>query len=124
MTARRRVLAGVGAIWMAGRVAGLLYGRRAAPIAMALLIVSSLHLHYSQEARMYALLALSVTLFAGTSIRLIAWLGRLSTRLSRRVQDLVASLFARIPPHMPRQTIATPTFSPVWMRSPGGSFRS
>ncbi len=42
-----------------------------------------------------------------TSIRLIAWLGRLSTRLSRRVQDLVASLFARIPPHMPRRTIAT-----------------
>jgi hypothetical protein len=41
------------------------------------------------------------------SIRLIAALGRFSTRLSRRVQDLVASLFARIPPHMPRRTIAT-----------------
>jgi hypothetical protein len=41
------------------------------------------------------------------SIRLIAWLGRFSTKLSRRVQDLVASLFARIPPHMPRKTIAT-----------------
>lgn len=41
------------------------------------------------------------------SIRLIAWLGRLSTRLSRNVQNLVADLFARIPPHMPRKTIAT-----------------
>jgi hypothetical protein len=41
------------------------------------------------------------------SVRLIAWLGRLSTRLSRNVQDLVADLFARIPPHMPRKTIAT-----------------
>lgn len=41
------------------------------------------------------------------SIRLIAWLGRFSTKLSRRVQDLVASLFARIPPHMPKRTIAT-----------------
>lgn len=40
-------------------------------------------------------------------IRLIGWLGRLSTRLSRRLQDLVASLFARIPPHMPRKTIGT-----------------
>ncbi len=41
------------------------------------------------------------------SIRLIAWLGRFSTKLSRRVQDLVANMFARIPPHMPRRTIAT-----------------
>lgn len=41
------------------------------------------------------------------SIRLIAWLGRFSTKLSRRVQDLVANQFARIPPHMPRRTIAT-----------------
>lgn len=41
------------------------------------------------------------------SIRLIAWLGRFSTKLSRRVQDLVAGLFARIPPHMPKRTIAT-----------------
>jgi hypothetical protein len=40
-------------------------------------------------------------------IRLIAWLGRFSTRLSKRAQDFVASLFARIPPHMPRRTIAT-----------------
>lgn len=40
-------------------------------------------------------------------VRLLAWLGRFSTKLSRRVQDLVASLFARIPPHMPRKTIAT-----------------
>ena len=41
------------------------------------------------------------------SIRLIAGLGRFSTKLSRRVQDLVANLFARIPPHMPKRTIAT-----------------
>jgi Permuted papain-like amidase enzyme, YaeF/YiiX, C92 family len=41
------------------------------------------------------------------SIKLIARLGRFSTKLSRRVQDLVANLFARIPPHMPRRTIAT-----------------
>lgn len=41
------------------------------------------------------------------SIRLIAWLGRFSTKLSKRVQDLVADMFARIPPHMPRRTIAT-----------------
>jgi hypothetical protein len=40
-------------------------------------------------------------------IRLIAWVGRLSTKLSKRAQDFVASLFARIPPHMPRRTIAT-----------------
>ena len=40
-------------------------------------------------------------------IRLIARLGRLSTHLSRSVQDLVAGMFARIPPHMPRKTIAT-----------------
>jgi hypothetical protein len=40
-------------------------------------------------------------------VRLIALIGRFSTRLSRTAQDLVASLFARIPPHMPRRTIAT-----------------
>jgi hypothetical protein len=40
-------------------------------------------------------------------IRLIAWVGRFSTKLSRRAQDFVASLFARIPPHMSRRTIAT-----------------
>lgn len=41
------------------------------------------------------------------SVRLIALAGRFSTRLSKRAQNLVASLFARIPPHMPRRTIAT-----------------
>lgn len=41
------------------------------------------------------------------AIRLIAALGRFSTRLSQQAQDVVAGLFARIPAHMPRRTIAT-----------------
>lgn len=40
-------------------------------------------------------------------VRLISWLGQFSTRLSRPAQALVSSLFPRIPPHMPRRTIAT-----------------
>lgn len=40
-------------------------------------------------------------------IRLVARLGRLATRLSKTTQNFVASLFARIPPNMPRRTIAT-----------------
>lgn len=40
-------------------------------------------------------------------IRIIALLGRFATRFSKTTQNLVASLFARIPPHMPRRTIAT-----------------
>ncbi len=41
------------------------------------------------------------------TVGLIARLGRLSTKLSSRAQNLVADFFGRIPPHMPRRTIAT-----------------
>ncbi len=40
-------------------------------------------------------------------VALIARLGRLSTYMSKTVQDVIASQFGRIPPHMPRRTIAT-----------------
>jgi mannosyltransferase len=48
---------------------GTLVGGRAVGLLAALLLcVSGFHIWYSQEARMYALLALSATLFAGTAL--------------------------------------------------------
>jgi mannosyltransferase len=53
------------ALYWAG---ALIAGRAAALIAAALLCVSSFHLWYSQEARMYALLCLATVLFAGAAL--------------------------------------------------------
>lgn len=50
----------------------LLGGRRVGLIAAGLLALSGYHIWYSQEARMYALLALSATLFAGCALRFAA----------------------------------------------------
>ena len=55
----------VAAIYWVGTLVG---GRRTGLIAALLLAVSAFHLFYSQEARMYALLALTATLFAGSTI--------------------------------------------------------
>ena len=60
----------VAAIYWVGTIVG---GRRTGLIAALLLAVSAFHLFYSQEARMYALLALTATLFAGS---MIAYLSR------------------------------------------------
>lgn len=51
---------------------GTLFGNRLAGIfAAVLLCLSGFHIAYSQEARMYALLAFMATLFAGTSWRMV-----------------------------------------------------
>lgn len=51
---------------------GTLFGNRLAGIfAAVLLCLSGFHIAYSQEARMYALLACMATLFAGTSWRMV-----------------------------------------------------
>ena len=51
---------------------GTLFGNRLAGIFAALLLcLSGFHIAYSQEARMYTLLACMATLFAGTSWRLV-----------------------------------------------------
>jgi mannosyltransferase len=60
----------------------MLGGRRAGLIAAGLLALSGYHIWYSQEARMYALLALSATLFAGCAIRFSARPGWLWGTLS------------------------------------------
>jgi uncharacterized membrane protein len=54
-------------------VGGLVAGRKAGLIAAALLAFSAFHIWYSQEARPYALLAISATLFVGASL---SWWGR------------------------------------------------
>ncbi len=59
-------VAGVAAIFW---VASLIDGRTTGFLAALLLCLSGYHIHYSQEARPYALLALTATLFAGTLIR-------------------------------------------------------
>jgi len=59
-------VAGVAAIFWAG---SLFDGRATGFLAAALLCLSGFHIHYSQEARPYALLALSATLFAGATLR-------------------------------------------------------
>ena len=51
-------------------VATLIRGRMTGLIAALLLALSGFHIWYSQEARMYALLALAATVFAGTVLRL------------------------------------------------------
>jgi mannosyltransferase len=59
-------VAAVAAIFWVGR---LIDGPTTGILAAALLCLSGFHIHYSQEARPYALLALTATLFTGTLIR-------------------------------------------------------
>jgi mannosyltransferase len=61
-------VANVAAIYWLGII---LNDRPAGLLAALLLAVSAFHIWYSQEARMYALLALSATLFVATSVRYI-----------------------------------------------------
>lgn len=59
-------IANVAAIYWVGSLFG---GRKVGLIAAGLLALSGFHIWYSQEARMYALLALSATLYAGCTMR-------------------------------------------------------
>lgn len=63
------VLFGLLGVWCVGRVTLRHVSRRAALIAVWLLALSPLHVYYSQEARMYALLALLATALAGCGLR-------------------------------------------------------
>jgi mannosyltransferase len=59
-------IAAVGATFWAGSLAG---GRAVGFLAATLLCLSGFHIHFSQEARPYALYALTATLFAGATLR-------------------------------------------------------
>ena len=59
-------VAAVAAIFWVGSLFG---GRATGFLAAGLLCLSGFHIHYSQEARPYALLALTATLFAGATLR-------------------------------------------------------
>lgn len=63
-------LLGIGNVLAICWLGALLAGRRVGLIAAALLALSGFHIWYSQEARMYALLACTATLFAGSGWKL------------------------------------------------------
>ncbi len=77
---------GIGVLTVAAtyRIGKYLFGARAGLLAAFLLVINPLHIYYSQEVRMYGLVALWVLLASGFAIRLLrdgegrvrgAWIG-------------------------------------------------
>src|SRR5262249_23620797 len=62
---------GIGNIMAIYWLGALIGGRIAGVLAAAVLATSSFHIYYSQEARMYTLLALSATLYAATAFSFV-----------------------------------------------------